>query len=625
MLGKDWNRRHVLLGMGAAAMTTGLLSTTRRATAQGGNADPVKLLLGSHMGYLQKLAPAYAAQFGPTPEIELVTTPDLAVKLNSSLIARRSPGDAVFVTAALVAGLADKGWLTDLSDLVETELLPNGLIPNSLTASRYKGRFYGVPVTIGAPIMHWNKKMFEAAGLDPEAPADWHATPGSWDTMVDHAKAMTDADNNVYGVTDNWGGVGSVFTFGTLLQGNGGRFLDDDLNPVMNSEAGVEALSRMVDLLHVHKVVDPAVVTYTWVFDASPAYLAGTRGIFFTWPFIAGIANGGEDSKVKGASGYAPNPALETSASVDGSEFLAIPRFAKNAAGGRQFIEMATTLENQIVQGSTSPWAPSVDVALSHPEVVANLPFAEVIKQSYQYPVDGGYSTDREKWLEILTGQLSRAFARKAGAPRSPRRGGEADRGQPRVAEGQAQPGLNASGLPPAPLWRTARRDGPCAGELAPARGRLRLRAGGAGVAAGGRDLPLSGDCHARPERDRVRHGAARDRRLRRLRQIHQAVRPSRLCRRDPGGRSTFGLLIAAASGVLGFLIAMLLDQAFYGRTVVRVAVVLPWAVPPVVAGVLWGQMFHADVGFVNALLTRLGGDRTSTASGSATAGPRCT
>ena len=31
--------------------------------------------------------------------------------------------------------------------------------------------------------------------------------------------------------------------------------------------------------------------------------------------------------------------------------------------------------------------------------------------------------------------------------------------------------------------------------------------------------------------------------------------------------------------------------------------IVLPWAVPSVVSGVLWGQMFHADTGFLNALL----------------------
>ena len=68
-----------------------------------------------------------------------------------------------------------------------------------------------------------------------------------------------------------------------------------------------------------------------------------------------------------------------------------------------------------------------------------------------------------------------------------------------------------------------------------------------------------------------------------------------------------FGLLIALVTTILGFLIALLLDQPFRGRGFLRVVVILPWAVPPVVAGVLWGQMFHADVGFVNAIMTRLG------------------
>ena len=33
----------------------------------------------------------------------------------------------------------------------------------------------------------------------------------------------------------------------------------------------------------------------------------------------------------------------------------------------------------------------------------------------------------------------------------------------------------------------------------------------------------------------------------------------------------------------------------------------MPWAVPSVVSGVLWGQMFHADTGFLNALLFKVG------------------
>ena len=46
-----------------------------------------------------------------------------------------------------------------------------------------------------------------------------------------------------------------------------------------------------------------------------------------------------------------------------------------------------------------------------------------------------------------------------------------------------------------------------------------------------------------------------------------------------------FGFLIAIPATIIGFLIALLLNEKFYGRTLVRVVVVLPWAVPPVVAG----------------------------------------
>ncbi|UCH28044.1 MAG: sugar ABC transporter substrate-binding protein [Trueperaceae bacterium] len=406
---KRVTRRDFLKLAGTTAVASTLMGfQPSRALAQ--NSSAVSLLLGSHMDYLQNLAPDYEAEYGVSPSIELVTTPDLEVKLNSSFIARRSPGDVVFLTAALISGMAENGWLEELSEFIDEKLRPEGLLENALTAARYRGGIYGVPITIGAPIMHWNNNLFEAHGLDAEAPADWHAQPGSWDTMLEAAREINDPANNVYGIVDAWAGTHSIFTFGALLQMHGGRFLDDDLQPVMNSEAGVAALAKMVDLLHVEKVIDPATVTYTWVFDASPSYLAGQRGIFFTWPFIAGVADFAEESQLKGRNGFAPNPSVETSASVDGSEFLGVPTFAGNKEGALQYIELATSFENQVKQGALGVWAPVLGPALEHPDVTSALQVAEVIRQSYLYPVDGGFSADRARWVEILTSELSLAF-----------------------------------------------------------------------------------------------------------------------------------------------------------------------------------------------------------------------
>ena len=66
-----------------AALAGALVSQVGMKYAFAANTKPVSLLLGSHMDYLQALAPAYAEKYGVTPSIETVTTPDLSVKLNS--------------------------------------------------------------------------------------------------------------------------------------------------------------------------------------------------------------------------------------------------------------------------------------------------------------------------------------------------------------------------------------------------------------------------------------------------------------------------------------------------------------------------------------------------------------
>jgi ABC-type sugar transport system permease subunit len=54
----------------------------------------------------------------------------------------------------------------------------------------------------------------------------------------------------------------------------------------------------------------------------------------------------------------------------------------------------------------------------------------------------------------------------------------------------------------------------------------------------------------------------------------------------------------------LGLVLALALNQAFRGRALFRVAVLLPWAIPTVVVALLWRFMFDSEAGVVNAVLT---------------------
>lgn len=54
---------------------------------------------------------------------------------------------------------------------------------------------------------------------------------------------------------------------------------------------------------------------------------------------------------------------------------------------------------------------------------------------------------------------------------------------------------------------------------------------------------------------------------------------------------------------VLGLSFALLLHAPFRGRGVVRAAVLVPWAIPTVVAARLWSWLFNPDHGLLTALL----------------------
>jgi ABC-type sugar transport system permease subunit len=57
----------------------------------------------------------------------------------------------------------------------------------------------------------------------------------------------------------------------------------------------------------------------------------------------------------------------------------------------------------------------------------------------------------------------------------------------------------------------------------------------------------------------------------------------------------------------LGCVLALAMNRAFRGRGLVRAAILVPWAIPTVVAALIWRFMFDGDSGIVNAVLTRLG------------------
>jgi len=82
-------------------------------------------------------------------------------------------------------------------------------------------------------------------------------------------------------------------------------------------------------------------------------------------------------------------------------------------------------------------------------------------------------------------------------------------------------------------------------------------------------------------------------------------------------GSFRVGLAWAFGVTVLQFLLALglalLLNENLRFRGLARVLALVPWAMPPVVVGILWRLVYHPDAGLLNEALHRAGADALRT------------
>jgi multiple sugar transport system permease protein len=69
---------------------------------------------------------------------------------------------------------------------------------------------------------------------------------------------------------------------------------------------------------------------------------------------------------------------------------------------------------------------------------------------------------------------------------------------------------------------------------------------------------------------------------------------------------ATFAVLAVPLVVVVGLLIALLLNERFVGNTALRAGMLLPWALPASITGVVWKFMFLDSWGAVNVILYEL-------------------
>ncbi|MEM6616312.1 MAG: sugar ABC transporter permease [Pseudomonadota bacterium] len=68
-----------------------------------------------------------------------------------------------------------------------------------------------------------------------------------------------------------------------------------------------------------------------------------------------------------------------------------------------------------------------------------------------------------------------------------------------------------------------------------------------------------------------------------------------------------FTVVSVSIETALGLIVALVLNAEFKGRSIVRAAVLIPWAIPTIVSAKMWGWMLHDQFGVLNDMLMGVG------------------
>ncbi|MEW5814118.1 MAG: sugar ABC transporter permease, partial [Spirochaetota bacterium] len=68
-----------------------------------------------------------------------------------------------------------------------------------------------------------------------------------------------------------------------------------------------------------------------------------------------------------------------------------------------------------------------------------------------------------------------------------------------------------------------------------------------------------------------------------------------------------FTIVSVALEMTAGIAIAVAFNKDFKGRPVARSVILIPWAIPPVVNGIIWNWLVHSKIGVLNYFLVALG------------------
>jgi len=209
-----------------------------------------------------------------------------------------SPYDIIMNDAAFLRELGNEGWLYPLNDLIEKyEDQYNISDMAGMADHSIDGVVYGLPLELNTMHFFYRPDLLEEYGLE---------VPETWDDVIAHCGVLADeASIDLPFTIQLHAGWAWRIEFTNMLGAFGGQLMNDDRTPAFNSDEGVQALEKILEV--VEACMGDEGLTYS-IDDSQIAMATGGLAMAHTWASRAASMDDPDFSDFVGQIEFAPAP-----------------------------------------------------------------------------------------------------------------------------------------------------------------------------------------------------------------------------------------------------------------------------------------------------------------------------
>ncbi|MGJ8530313.1 extracellular solute-binding protein [Maritalea sp.] len=290
-----------------------------------------------------------AANPGVTVNMEFVPYEALHDKIVASVGAGDNGYDVVLFDVIWPAEFAVRGFLSDLSARIPSEL-DDQIFDGAWTTVEYKGAKFGMPWILDTKYMFYNTEILEKAGIEKP--------PATWDELLVQAQIIKDKGLVEYPLVWSWSqSEAMICDYTTILSAFGGKFFNDNdpKSPAFNSGGSLRAVEYMAGSLK-DGLTNPASTEY-FEEDVRRVFSNGDAAFALNWTYMNSLVNDPNESSVAGKVGVVPGLGVEgvsTASAVNGSMGLGIPVNSPHSNEAWSYIAHLTNMSVQEKYASLS-------------------------------------------------------------------------------------------------------------------------------------------------------------------------------------------------------------------------------------------------------------------------------